>query len=159
MAHFTRQEIEEIRQRILTESRKDTQFPDTDRISTSDYVAIVQNGINKKVTVGLLYKELTFEEYTIRIYVLEGSTMLVNHGSANLIALVFRNEEDITDRVPESYFSWERTSRDTESDMAWNNHHVGIGNRIRITGDDVNKSCTFFCCVPTDFLKTITNNN
>lgn len=52
MSHFSKEEIEEIRRRLTTKAVKDTQFPTAEDIKSEDYVAIVQDGINKKIQVG-----------------------------------------------------------------------------------------------------------
>ena len=46
--HFTKQEIEEIRKQLSTTAVRDLELPETLEMTDSDYVAVVQNGINKK---------------------------------------------------------------------------------------------------------------
>ena len=46
--HFTKQEIEEIRKQLSTTAVRDLELPETLEMTDSDYVAVVQNGVNKK---------------------------------------------------------------------------------------------------------------
>lgn len=49
MAHFTRQEIEEIRMQLAQQGMKDTDFEETDKFVGDDFFVIVQDGVNKKI--------------------------------------------------------------------------------------------------------------
>lgn len=49
MPHFTKAQINEIARQIATVSVKDTDFESASRLSSDDYVAIVQDGVNKKI--------------------------------------------------------------------------------------------------------------
>lgn len=49
MAHFTKQQIEEIRQRLSASAIKDSQLPSAESIGEEDIFAIAQNGTSKKV--------------------------------------------------------------------------------------------------------------
>jgi hypothetical protein len=51
MPHLSKDQIEEIARALASRSKKDTDFVDADALTDNDYVAIVQDGKNKKVKV------------------------------------------------------------------------------------------------------------
>lgn len=51
---FSKSEIDEITRAIASRGIKDTDFPEATDVSGEDYVAVVQNGVNKKVKVRYL---------------------------------------------------------------------------------------------------------
>ena len=64
-----------------------------------------------------------------------------------LTATAYRDNLDITAKIPPSRFSWTRTSTNTEDDQLWNSTHRNVGRSITIDADDVNKSAVFSCDV------------
>lgn len=64
-----------------------------------------------------------------------------------LTATAYRDNLDITAKIPPSRFSWTRTSANTEDDKLWNSTHQNVGRSITIDADDVNKSAVFSCDV------------
>lgn len=64
-----------------------------------------------------------------------------------LTATAYRDNLDITAKIPPSRFSWTRTSSNTEDDKLWNSTHRNVGRSITIDADDVNKSAVFSCDV------------
>lgn len=54
MLHFTKAQINEIARQIATISVKDTDFESASRLSSNDYLTIVQNGVNKKISASEL---------------------------------------------------------------------------------------------------------
>ena len=48
---FTREQIREISKRLSELGIKDTDLEEVDKISSDDVIAIVQNGVNKKVSI------------------------------------------------------------------------------------------------------------
>lgn len=64
-----------------------------------------------------------------------------------LTATAYRDNLDITAKIPPSRFSWTRTSTNTEDDKLWNSTHRNVGRSITIDADDVNKSAVFSCDV------------
>lgn len=48
---FTREQIHEISKRLSELGIKDTYLEEVDKISSDDVIAIVQNGVNKKVSI------------------------------------------------------------------------------------------------------------
>ena len=160
MAHFTTQEIEEIRQRLASRAVKDSQFPTANAVTMEDFVAIVQNGVNKKVTIDSLYDDVSdylYENYIVLldIKVKNGSNILKKDASADLEAVVKIGDRDVTSQIPPSHFSWTRSSNNETLDRVWNQLHEGVGNEIHVDAADVNKSCTFYCGVPMESLKNI----
>jgi len=159
MAHFTKQEIEEIRQRLSETAVKDSQFPDAGMLSLSDFVAIVQSGKNKKIPILDLCPEIAPYVYdyvvTVTPFVKNGSTMLKKGGEADLAASVILGYEDVTDRIAPSSFSWKRSSGSENADRLWNLAHDGVGPEIHVTSNDVNSACTFYVQIP---ISSIINN-
>ncbi len=82
--------------------------------------------------------------YTVYVESKHGTTFRNGIISTTLSARVYRGGEEITDLIPESNFSWRRTSRDVESDAVWNStpHY---GKEIEITEDDVWCKAVFDC--------------
>lgn len=48
---FTREQIREISKRLSELGIKDTDLEEVDKISSNDVIAIVQDGVNKKVSI------------------------------------------------------------------------------------------------------------
>lgn len=85
------------------------------------------------------------DAYSVQIRTDLGNVILNGEGSRRLIAHVFRGAEEITDTLPDTSFSWKRTSEDTEDDLLWNSRHVGVGNQITVTKEDIYRSALFDC--------------
>lgn len=134
---------------------RDLDFETTDKISEEDYVAIVQNGVNKKVGVKLLYDTFHIGKYTVNLYVVRGSAIIRGSGSADIVAEVLRDQDVITDKIAANYFSWERSSISGTGDTEWNLSHRGVGNTIHVTSADVNRACSFTCSVPIEVLNNL----
>lgn len=49
---FTKEQIYEISKRLSELGIKDTNMEETDKISSDDIIAIVQDGVNKKASIG-----------------------------------------------------------------------------------------------------------
>lgn len=49
---FTKEQIYEISKRLSELGIKDTDMEETDKISSDDMIAIVQDGVNKKASIG-----------------------------------------------------------------------------------------------------------
>ena len=99
---------------------------------------------------------LQLDRYTILVFCENGANMLRQGAEADLRAEVWRDqEEDITDRITGNFFSWKRSSGNALLDEQWNNVHEGVGPRIHVTREDVNKACTFYVEVPIEVLKQL----
>lgn len=160
MAHFSRQEIDEIAQRLSTVGVKDSDFPSATYISPDDFVAIVQAGVNKKLPIARIYEEISpylYDHYIFKItpFVKNGANMLRSGYEADIEAAVILGDVDVTSQIAPSLFSWERSSIDSVLDQAWNQTHRGVGPVIHITRADVNKACTFYCLVPCEAIRNI----
>ena len=108
--HFTKEQIDEIRRQLATDAVRDTDFPETDSFHGEDYVAIVQDGRNKRLSCDTFRNELQNGpqgESTYEIAVRHGYTgteeewlaipqsgqiTLINHGTITNAP----DEEDIT---------------------------------------------------------------
>lgn len=160
MGHFSKEEIEEIRSRLATKTVKDSQFPTAKVIKLEDFVAIVQDAVNKKISVEDLYSGIAgniLENYIFLVEVIceNGAMLLHNGGEADMRAIVKLGYRDITDSVPPNYFSWERSSGNQGQDALWTAAHAGVGPVVHVTSADVNGACTFYCLIPIDALKQI----
>jgi hypothetical protein len=68
--------------------------------------------------------------------------------STTLVAQVLRGDKDITDELPETAFSWERTSDNPAGDISWNTSSKAIGHKsVNLTPDDVSGRTVFTCHV------------
>lgn len=56
--HFTKDEVEELRARLSGNSTRDTDFEEAHDFTRSDEIAIVQEGINKKLSLDTLFSGL-----------------------------------------------------------------------------------------------------
>ncbi len=56
--YLTKRQLEEIAQQIASISKKDSDFEETFELNGEDYVAIVQNGVNKKISGDVFRDEL-----------------------------------------------------------------------------------------------------
>lgn len=160
MAHFSRQEIEEIASRLQSLAVKDSQFPDASVITIDDFVAIVQDGKNKKISIAELYQDISpyiYDKYVFQItpFVKNGANMLREGFEADIEASVIIGTTDVTSQIAPSFFSWERSSADAELDRSWNLTHRGVGPQIHVTRADINRACTFYCLVPVEVIRNI----
>ena len=57
--HFTKEQIDEIRRQLATDAVRDTDLPEADVLDYEDYVAIVQDGRNKKISGDTLRNNLS----------------------------------------------------------------------------------------------------
>lgn len=149
----SRELVQQIAEQLATKAVRDSDLPETTAVQLSDFVAIVQEGENRKIGISNLLKAISEETGSAWVFLLEvfcknGANMLRVGESATLEARVRIGADDITDDIPQSYFSWERSSKNHTQDMAWNLRHQGVGNVIEVERIDVNRACTFFCFVP-----------
>lgn len=67
---LTKEEMDDIARRIATLAKKDTDFPDANALEEEDLVAIVQNGINKKINLSDFANQLVnLSEETIQLLI------------------------------------------------------------------------------------------
>jgi len=149
----TKELVQQIAQQLATKAVRDSDLPETTAVQLSDFVAIVQEGTNKKIGISNLLKAISEETGSAWVFLLEvfcknGANMLRYGETATLEARVRIGADDITDDIPQGYFSWERSSKNEVSDNIWNQRHKAAGNVILITRDEVNKACTFSCYIP-----------
>lgn len=57
--YFTKQQIEEIARRLATETVRDTDFDNATAITGDEYVPVVQDGLNRKVTMEDFIRQVT----------------------------------------------------------------------------------------------------
>lgn len=57
--YFTKQQIEEIARRLATETVRDTDFDNATAITGDEYVSVVQDGLNRKVTMEDFIRQVT----------------------------------------------------------------------------------------------------
>lgn len=87
-------------------------------------------------TQGVIYVDIT----SVR-----GNIMLNGQGSVTLTASVYQDGKDITATITPNRYSWTRDSGESESDTTWNSTHVGVGNIITVTSEEVFRRASFFC--------------
>lgn len=83
------------------------------------------------------------------INIMSSNGNIFQNGSVatTLTAYVIKGDTDITDSVPVSRFSWEKESSNSDTDMIFNETHVGHGHVLSLTPDDVWGRATFNCIV------------
>lgn len=87
-----------------------------------------------------------------------GTRFIGNDIDTEIIATVFKYNQDISDDLPVERWTWTRTSDFPESDVEWNAKHVGTGNHLHLTradfpGDGIRKQ-TIYC---TAFIDAVTS--
>jgi hypothetical protein len=85
---------------------------------------------------------------TVQILSLNGDKFRAGTCDTTLVASVWKGEEDITDTLDESAFTWERTSSDASSDEQWNTSSKATGHKsVTLTPEDVDGRAVFACYV------------
>ena len=87
------------------------------------------------------------DAYKVEIHSTNGNTFKNGVVDTWLYAVVYQGDTDVTSKINEGRFQWERTSMDTEGDKLWNDHYYGGTKEIKITTDDVYKRATFTCSI------------
>ena len=64
--HFTREQVEEMRARLVGNAMRDTDFPEVESFTDTDSIAIVQNGKNRRLGVAKFIDEAS-KGITVRI--------------------------------------------------------------------------------------------
>lgn len=86
--------------------------------------------------------------YRVEVLSMQGGNVIRNgQGEIRLTAIVWHGEEDITDRLLPTQFSWVIESGNVDFDKAWNARHEAIGKEITITAAEVNLKATVDCIV------------
>lgn len=86
--------------------------------------------------------------YRVEVLSVQGGNVIRNgQGEIRLTAIVWHGEEDITDRLLPTQFSWVIESGNVDFDKAWNARHEAIGKEITITAAEVNLKATIDCIV------------
>lgn len=84
--------------------------------------------------------------YRVEVLSVQGGNVIRNgQGEIRLTAIVWHGEEDITDRLLPTQFSWVIESGNVDFDKAWNARHEAIGKEITITAAEVNLKATIDC--------------
>ena len=81
MRYFTKAQIEEIERRLATRSIRDSEFEEAGTVARSDFMAIVQNGVNKRLSMNALF-DLILQ-------------MLEDSGAIDLSSYVTRSVDDL----------------------------------------------------------------
>lgn len=86
--------------------------------------------------------------YRVEVLSVQGGNVIRNgQGEIRLTTIVWHGEEDITDRLLPTQFSWVIESGNVDFDKAWNARHEAIGKEITITAAEVNLKATIDCVV------------
>jgi hypothetical protein len=83
--------------------------------------------------------------YKTELHSTAGTQFMNGNGVTTLYVLVYKGSTDITSTLPNASFVWRKTDQDGKADTAWNNLHIGKGNTIQVTGDEVDRKATFWC--------------
>jgi phage minor structural protein len=85
--------------------------------------------------------------YKIELHSSRGFTFRNGEIDTTITAKVYRGKDDITTTVPTSGFIWKKYDRNGVLDQTWTNAHVGVGNVIAVTSEDVYQKAIFSCDV------------
>lgn len=85
---------------------------------------------------------------SVQIFSTNGNIFRSGQAYTTMSATVWRGDEDITDTLDASLFTWERTSGDSVADESWNTSSKAIGRKsIELTPQDVVGRSVFACHV------------
>lgn len=82
--------------------------------------------------------------YKIDIIASRGVMLSGSVGSTQLVARLYRGDEDVTDSTADARFQWHRISNDAAGDIQWDNAHRGV-KIVTVTTRDVHAQATFRC--------------
>nr|DAT76444.1 MAG TPA: tail protein [Caudoviricetes sp.] len=85
------------------------------------------------------------DAYSLEVTIESGS-IHNSQGSVVLLATYRKGNVDISDTIPNTAWSWTRTSGQT-TDTAWNNAHKKVGRRITVTAAEVLTMAYFDCII------------
>ena len=111
----------------------------------------VVNSIECSDTITIQKIENGEDSYSVLIRTSSGTTFKNGVGSTTLTAHVYRGGDEITGLLANKDFDWIKTSEDVNSDNIFNNAHLGFGNKLTITSDDVWNMAQFDCRVRINF--------
>lgn len=86
--------------------------------------------------------------YRVEVLSVSGGNVIRNgQGKIRLQAVAWRGQEDITDKLLPTQFSWVIESGNEDFDRAWNARHEAIGREVVLTAAEVNMKATINCIV------------
>lgn len=85
------------------------------------------------------------EAYSLEVTIESGS-IYNSQGSVVLLATYRKGNVDISNTIPNTAWSWVRTSGQN-TDTAWNNAHKKVGRRITVTAAEVLTTASFDCII------------
>lgn len=85
------------------------------------------------------------EAYSLEVTI-ESGAIYNSQGSVILLATYRKGNVDISDTIPNTAWSWIRTSGQN-TDTAWNNAHKKVGRRITVTAAEVLTTASFDCII------------
>ena len=85
------------------------------------------------------------EAYSLEVTIESGS-IYNSQGSVVLLATYRKGNADISNTIPNTAWSWIRTSGQN-TDTAWNNAHKKVGRRITVTAAEVLTTASFDCII------------
>jgi phage minor structural protein len=153
--------------RVIELKRSKTD-PSSDEVTLGDYRPIVlsQDSTIIKLQKVILEKEMqwdsakkTVEEVKDNIvYKVELSSsngLIFKNGviSSTISAKVYKGKEDITDKLQDSAFVWQKFDKDGKLDTTWTAAHTGVGSNVVVSSNDISTKATFWCDVDASLLK------
>ena len=85
------------------------------------------------------------EAYSLEVTI-ESGAIYNSQGSVVLLATYRKGNVDISDTIPNTAWSWIRTSGQN-TDTAWNNAHKKVGRRITVSASEVLTTASFDCII------------
>ena len=85
--------------------------------------------------------------WKIELYSSKGFTFKNGIIDTVITATIYRGKDDVTATVPLSGFIWKKFDKNGVLDQQWTDAHVGVGNVISITSQDVKERAIFSCDV------------
>lgn len=86
--HFTKEQIDEIRSRLASEGKKDSDFESASEVTPEDFLTIVQNRRNKKMPLSV-FEDKVFKQLKVIIddYIYEGGERFTSEEKQKLSSL------------------------------------------------------------------------
>lgn len=81
--------------------------------------------------------------YRYEITSTKGNIFTDNNVNTTIYVKLFKGNKDITDTIKPENFVWTKTNDDGTLDTVWNKAHIGVGNTIEVTHEDVDKKAIF----------------
>lgn len=118
-----------------------------DRMTLTIKCVVTLNQQEYSDTITIQKRKNGDDAYSVLITTSNGNTFKNGYGETDLVAHVYRGGVEITSELTTKDFDWIKTSRNPDTDAIFNATHIGYGNKLTITSDDIDNMAQFDCKV------------